>query len=115
MEYGGSLFGVGGIFGLCGKMRNNSSCAPENIAPMRLGICRNVSLAKRPNRNHCTDTKNDVSINGSGSISVLLMRITCSSMQHGAAKKTTVTEQHKYPVKELRRLIILIRCDHCQL
>lgn len=48
-----------------------------------------------PNINHWIDTKNDIRINGNGSISVALVRITCNSMQHGAAKNTTVTKQHK--------------------
>lgn len=90
--------GVIAIFGLLGYIKNRSSCVPDNKDPMKFGNCKNKSLINAPTINHCIDTRNDVKINGKGSISLLLIRNTCSSIQHGAAKNNTVITQHKYPV-----------------
>lgn len=43
------------------------------------------------------ETKNDVTIKGKGKLSLFLMRITCSRLVKGAAKKHTVITQQTTP------------------
>lgn len=57
----------------------------------------NVSDIIMPYINHCTDTKNDITIKGKGKLSEFLILITCKRLVRGAAKKQTVTIQHTIP------------------